>query len=163
MTSQGDRLGVLKGHTRSVLCCQVAAARNLLVTGGEDGLLCVHDLRSQALTARIQVSQEEAVPSLLISSARPDCLHASAGCDLFELDLRKGDTESCVASHTCTTAEINQVAACPEGNLIAAADDDGYVTIIDPNSQEYDCQKLHGRHDNICSSVLFQHHKQNQG
>lgn len=77
--------------------------------------------------------------------------------------LMQGDTESCVASHTCTTAEINQLAACPEGNLIAAADDDGYVTIIDPTSQEYNCQKLPGRHESICSSVLFQHHKPNQG
>ena len=51
--------------------------------------MCTHDLRSQALTARIRVSHEEAVPSLLMSSARPGCVRASAGCDLFELDLRK--------------------------------------------------------------------------
>ena len=120
--SPTDRLGILKGHTRSVLCCKAVAAQNLLVTGGEvssvpvtvsgyycagcyrvslralldesfacsqDGLVCTYDLRSQALTARIRVSHEEAVPSLLISSARQDCVRASAGCDLFELDLRK--------------------------------------------------------------------------
>lgn len=77
--------------------------------------------------------------------------------------LLQGNTESCVQQQTCTTAEINQLAACPESNLLAAADDDGCVTIIDPSSQTYDCQKLPGRHDNICSSVLFQQHKHNQG
>lgn len=81
----------------------------------------------------------------------------------MDVPLVQGNKECCIACHTCTTAEINHLAASPEGNLLAAADDDGYVSIIDPSSQKYDCQKLHGRHDNICSSVLFQHHKQNQG
>ena len=180
-----------------VECCCVSlrALLNQSSPCRQDGLVCTHDLRSQALTARIRVSHEEAVPSLLTSSARPDCVLASAGCDLFEFDLRKvcvmlvytlkallhksshctlvrstksfillkGNTENCVRQQTCTSAEINQLAACPERNLLAAADDDGCVTIIDPSSHTYHCQTLSGRHDNICSSVLFRQHKHNQG
>ena len=41
------------------------------------------------MTARIRLSHDEAVPSLCSSLTRLDCIYASAGCDLFELDLRK--------------------------------------------------------------------------
>lgn len=41
-----DRLGLLKGHTRSVLCCKAVAAQNLLVTGGE---VCSVPVTIQAL------------------------------------------------------------------------------------------------------------------
>lgn len=65
--------------------------------------------------------------------------------------------------HTCTAAEINQLAAAPEGHLLAAADDDGCVTIIDHSNERFACHKLNGRHDNIASSVVFRRHKPNEG
>ena len=68
--------------------------------------MCTHDLRSQALTARIRVSHEEAVPSLLISSARPDCVRVSAGCDLFELDLRKVYLQACLHLYSTTAQKL---------------------------------------------------------
>jgi hypothetical protein len=75
----------------------------------------------------------------------------------------QGDANCCVWQHSCTAAEINQLAAAPEGNLLAAADDDGCVTIIDPSHEQFNCQKLNGRHDNICSSAVFRRHKPNEG
>ena len=75
----------------------------------------------------------------------------------------QGDANCCVRQHSCTAAEINQLAAAHEGNLLAAADDDGCVTIIDPSNEQFHCQKLSGRHDNICSSAVFRRHKPIEG
>ena len=49
----------------------------------------MHDLRSHALTARVQVSTEEAVPSLLLDKTQEYRVLACAGNDIVELDLRK--------------------------------------------------------------------------
>lgn len=49
----------------------------------------MHDLRSHALTARVQVSTEEAVPSLLLDKTQRYRVLACAGNDIVELDLRK--------------------------------------------------------------------------
>lgn len=49
----------------------------------------MHDLRSHALTARVQVSAEEAVPSLLLDRKQEYRVLACAGNDIIELDLRK--------------------------------------------------------------------------
>ncbi|DBA93092.1 hypothetical protein WJX79_009275 [Trebouxia sp. C0005] len=156
------RLGVLKGHTQAVLCCEALFAQSLLASGDENGAVCMHDLRSHALTARVQVSAEEAVPSLLLDRKQEYRVLACAGNDIIELDLRKGDANCCVRQHSCTAAEINQLAAAPEGNLLAAADDDGCVTIIDSGNEQFHCQKLNGNHDNICSSAVFRRHKPNE-
>ncbi|KAL0034586.1 hypothetical protein WJX79_009275 [Trebouxia sp. C0005] len=138
------RLGVLKGHTQAVLCCEALFAQSLLASGDENGAVCMHDLRSHALTARVQVSAEEAVPSLLLDRKQEYRVLACAGNDIIELDLRKGDANCCVRQHSCTAAEINQLAAAPEGNLLAAADDDGCVTIIDSViSGGLDCKLIH--------------------
>ncbi|KAL0024585.1 hypothetical protein WJX77_000559 [Trebouxia sp. C0004] len=156
------RLGFFKGHTQAVLCCEALSAQSLLASGDEDGAVCMHDLRSHALTARVQVSTEEAVPSLLLDKTQEHRVLACAGNDIVELDLRKGDANCCVRQQSCTAAEINQLAAAPEGNLLAAADDDGCVTIIDPSNEQFHCQKLNGRHENICSSAVFRRHKPNE-
>lgn len=157
------KLGVLKGHTQAVLCAEVLSAQHLLATGGEDGMICVHDLRSNAMTANMQISKEEAVPSLILNTSHPYYILACAGGDLFELDMRKGDATCCLRQQTCTTAEINHLAAAPEGNLLAAADDDGYVTAISIGHQQHGCQRLNSKHDNICSSVIFRQHKPHEG
>ena len=81
----------------------------------------------------------------------------------MDIKVAQGDTGACVRRQLCTSAEINQLAACPEGNLLAAADDDGHVTIVTPSDQGFTCQALNGQHGNVCSSVLFQQHKANQG
>ena len=55
----------------------------------QDGAVCIHDLRAYALTARVQVSTEEAVPSLLLDKTQEYRVLACAGNDIIELDLRK--------------------------------------------------------------------------
>lgn len=45
-----ERLGVLKAHTRSVLCCKAVATENLLVTGGE---VCSVRLPVSGFTAEV--------------------------------------------------------------------------------------------------------------
>ena len=75
----------------------------------------------------------------------------------------QGDANCCLHQQACTNAEINALAAAPEGKLIAAADDDGHVTIIDTSKEPYDCQRLNGAHDNISSSVVFRRHKPKEG
>lgn len=54
----------------------------------QDGAICMHDLRSNALTATVQVSTE-AVPSLLLDEIQEYRVLACAGNDIVELDLRK--------------------------------------------------------------------------
>ena len=49
--------------------------------------------------------------------------------------MAQGETDACIQQQTCCAAEINQLSACPEGNLLAAADDDGHVTTIQPINQ----------------------------
>ena len=63
---------------------------------------------------------------------------------------------------TCTSAEINCIAASPDGNALAAVDDDGCVAIISASDQ-HPPVKLNGMHDNICSSVVYRRHKPCQG
>ena len=42
-------------HTSSVLC--VAASQHLIYSGGEDGVVCIWDIRNKALLRRITVEE----------------------------------------------------------------------------------------------------------
>ena len=77
-------------HTASVLCVAPVQDTQLLISGGEDGAVVVSDVRLQKAVQRLQVSHDEAVPSVVPQPAENALqIWCSAGSRLYRLDIRQ--------------------------------------------------------------------------
>ncbi len=80
----------LAGHVAPVLCCALQADGHTVLSGGEDGAVCVFDLRQGAAVHRIGLARGgEAVPSLAVHPGEPHTAFAACGRAVQVLDLRQ--------------------------------------------------------------------------
>ncbi|KAJ7550648.1 hypothetical protein O6H91_07G111000 [Diphasiastrum complanatum] len=144
----------LKGHSQSLLCCISPPANpHLVATSGEDGMMCIFDLRSEARPQKFE-KFGEAVVSLCHHSGNENHIIAAAGQTIYLMDVRLGPDGGELCKFQFNTDEINQVAINQSGTFIAASDDSGEAKVIDLRGQKV-FKTLRGGHVNICSSVQF--------
>ncbi len=80
----------LAGHAAPVLCCALQADGHTVLSGGEDGTVCVFDLRQGAAVHRIGLARGgEAMPSLAVHPGEPHTACAACGRAVQVLDLRQ--------------------------------------------------------------------------
>ena len=90
--SEGSSLPVrcLAGHHAAVLCCKALGDGVTLLSSGEDGALCVHDLRLEQAAQGMRLGEAgEAVPSLALHPSERHTVFAACGTAVTELDLRQ--------------------------------------------------------------------------
>lgn len=153
-------------HTDAVVCCIVDEDRKLLLSGGEDGLLCFSDLTAMRSVGRLHQHEGDAVTSICCTPSGG--AFAAAGSSVLCLDLRRGLGEEAVRdTYRINQEEVNSVAVNSDGTWLAAGDDSGEVQVIDVSSAG-EARAAGGRpsyktlrrgHTNICSAVAFRSHK----
>lgn len=179
MATKSPVVATLSGHCDSVCCCEILAPRKLLISGGEDGLICLADLSSQTSVGAVHQSAGEAVTALCPSPLDEHTVYAAAGKAVLALDLRKGlDSTALLGSAAVNVEEVNALAATmASGGWLAAGDDAGEVAVLSlpslsealasssgaggssgrPSKPQY--KTLRRGHANICSAVAFRPHR----
>ena len=73
-----------------MLCCKALSDGHTLLSSGEDGALCVHDLRLEQAAQGMRLGEAgEAVPSLALHPSERHTVFAACGTTVTELDLRQ--------------------------------------------------------------------------
>ena len=80
----------LTGHDAAILCCKLQAGNQTAMSGGEDGAVCLFDLRMERSVHRLAVADDgNAVPSLALHPREPHTVFAACGSAVSALDLRQ--------------------------------------------------------------------------
>ena len=80
----------LTGHDAAVLCCKLQAGSQTALSGGEDGAVCLFDLRVGRSVHRLVVAGDgSAVPSLALHPRQPHTVFAACGNAVHTLELRQ--------------------------------------------------------------------------
>ncbi|CAN8245991.1 unnamed protein product [Cochlearia groenlandica] len=146
----------LKGHKSTATCCIASRDRTgLVVTSGEDGCVCLFDLRCKDVQFIIDVGTEP-VSSLCFKTGNENILYASYGNEIKSFDVHTLSATSLkpLESYSYNKDEINQVVCNGRSSFLASADDSGDVKIIDIG-QKCLYKTLRVGHTSICSSVQF--------
>ncbi|XP_078164323.1 transducin/WD40 repeat-like superfamily protein [Carex rostrata] len=144
----------LRGHKAEATCCISSSSRpGFVASSGEDGLICLFDLRCQDVASTIDVAKGP-ISSLCFKSGNDDLVYASSGTEITCLDVRLGSQSEPVETYNYNKDEINQISFNTKSNFLAAVDDCGDVKIIDTNQKRL-CKSLRGAHSSICSSAQF--------
>mmetsp|Transcript_2998 Transcript_2998/g.8468 ORF Transcript_2998/g.8468 Transcript_2998/m.8468 type:complete len:383 (+) Transcript_2998:222-1370(+) len=162
-------VGSLKGHTDTVLCCEVAPSKQQLASGSEDGSLALFDLRTNVQAVRLVPACLGGEPVLSVTHHPKDDtkMFMSSGDRVLGVDLRSvggegsentGDKGIYSSWQVTSNEEVNQVAVDSKGKFLAAADDNGDVTVFDLQKNEVR-RMLSGIHSSIASSVSFRPHR----
>lgn len=162
-----------RGHTAgSVLCLAPAPHPDpLFVSGGEDGAVCLHDLRCRPTdppAARLGVGDAGAGGVAALAWDGPTILHAAAGPAVLRLDTRLagggggggGGLASLGPAVTTLLTAADDVGglACPAPGLLVAADDAGCVNAIQasasPSSRPPRVTPLPLLHTNLAACLV---------
>lgn len=109
----------LTGHHAAILCCKLQAGNQTAVSGGEDGAVCLYDLRTGRSVHRLVVADDGiAVPSLALHPRQPHTVLAACGNAVHAIDLRQ--VLACVSIILCVNVVYVQqgrliLLPCPEG------------------------------------------------
>eukprot|EP00242_Pyramimonas_sp_CCMP2087_P018014 CAMPEP_0198225946 /NCGR_PEP_ID=MMETSP1445-20131203/103204_1 /TAXON_ID=36898 /ORGANISM="Pyramimonas sp., Strain CCMP2087" /LENGTH=206 /DNA_ID=CAMNT_0043905631 /DNA_START=179 /DNA_END=796 /DNA_ORIENTATION=- len=147
------------GQDEDVCCCEINAEENLVATGCEDGHIVLYDAVSRKPCQQISEFEGKAVSSLCFSPVHSHVLYAASGSVVSAHDLRMGGKCEAVQRYEYNTDDVNQIVVNRKGTVLAAADDNGEVKVI--NLEKHNLQKTlsRGGHANICSSVQFRPHQ----
>ncbi|CAD5187920.1 unnamed protein product [Musa acuminata subsp. malaccensis] len=144
----------LKGHKAAATCCVASRLRpGVIASSGEDGCICLFDLRCKDVLFTIDVG-EEPVSSLCFKTGNDDILYASSGTKVSCFDIQMASSWKPLETYSYNKDEINQISFSTKSNFLAAADDSGEVKIIDSCQQSL-YRTLRMVHTSICSCVQF--------
>ena len=137
------------GHEESVLC--LVANNGGLLSGGEQGELCIWSLDGEA-PRKVKVGDgEDDITSICCSQQRPHEIYTSCGQAVHQFDMRRLDGP--VHTFNYNEDEINQIALNEKETHLAACDDAGHVRVISTHDRRL--FKTLCKHTNICSTVTF--------
>jgi len=138
------------GHTSSVLCVNTQKQSGQIVSGGEDGKLCVWTPEGKLATSVER--PDSCCTSAIFSSDNPNIVYAAFGEEILVLDI----TRSPHPIHTfeSNTDEINQLDYDFKERYLGACDDSGEVKIYSIQDKKV-FKTLRHKHTNICSTIAF--------
>jgi len=138
------------GHSASVLCVDVHQASCQVVSGGEDGRLCLWAPEGQLLTSYTQDDSE--CTSAVFSHNNPHIVYAAFGEEVHMLDLNR--SKDPVFVFKSNQDEVNQLVLDSKDKFLAAGDDSGEVKVYGLQDRKV-FKSLRHKHTNICSTVSF--------
>ncbi|KAJ6770000.1 TRANSDUCIN/WD40 REPEAT-LIKE SUPERFAMILY PROTEIN [Salix purpurea] len=157
----------LRGHKATATCCIASRDRSgVVATAGEDGCICLFDMRCKDAQHIAEVAQEP-ISSLSFNPGNEDIMYVSCGNEVKCFDLHNmASAWTPFKSYTYNKEEINQLFnnepvsnqcrfhATLRAAFLASTDDGGDVKIIDIR-QHCLYKTLRAGHSSICSSVQF--------
>ncbi|KAH9623283.1 hypothetical protein KSS87_021067 [Heliosperma pusillum] len=119
----------LKGHTSTATCCISSRDRHgFLATAGEDGCVCLFDLRCQ-IVQQVMKLADDAISSICFKQGNENIIYLSSGTEVRCFDVRMATPEKPLESYNYNQDEINQISCNLKSSFLAAADDSGDVKI----------------------------------
>ncbi|KAB5534164.1 hypothetical protein DKX38_017250 [Salix brachista] len=145
----------LRGHKATATCCIASRDRSgVVATAGEDGCICLFDMRCKDAQHIAEVAQEP-ISSLSFNPGNEDIMYVSCGNEVKCFDLHNmASAWAPFKSYTYNKEEINQISCNSKAAFLASTDDGGDVKIIDIR-QHCLYKTLRAGHSSICSSVQF--------
>lgn len=144
----------LKGHKSSTTCCIASNERpGFIATSGEDGCVCLFDLRCKDVLFVMNVG-DNPISSLCFKQDNEDIIYVSSGNEVQSFDVHQAGSLKPLQNYNYNQEEINQIVCSSKSSFIAAADDGGDVKIIDIR-QHHPYKTLRNSHESICSTVQF--------
>ncbi|XP_052782570.1 WD repeat-containing protein 53-like [Mya arenaria] len=138
------------GHTNTILCVDSTPDGSKIVSGGEEGEICIW-ARNGNLLHRLP-SQDHDCTSVTLSKSNSNIFYAAVGTTVKVFDDR--DLQAAVETYQFNEDEINQLVLDEKDQYLAACDDSGEIKII--SLQEKRLYKtLRRKHTNICSTACF--------
>ena len=142
------------GHTDSALCVDCKADGTRIVSGGEDGEVCLWD-RNGTLLHKLHPQPDDCT-SVWVSKMSDNLFYIACGTEVKSFDDR--NLQQSVENFEFNEEEINQIVLDEKEHHLAACDDSGEVKII--SLQEKRLYKtLRRKHTNICSTACFRYKK----
>lgn len=139
------------GHTNTALCVDAKDDGACIVSGGEDGEICLWS-RDGTLNHKLHAENEDCCTCVYISRTKNNIFYASLGNCVKIFDSR--NLQSAIKSYQFNDDEINQIVVDEKEGFLAACDDSGEVKVI--SLQEDRLYKtLRRKHTNICATVCF--------
>uniref|UniRef100_A0A7N0RDE7 Transducin/WD40 repeat-like superfamily protein n=1 Tax=Kalanchoe fedtschenkoi TaxID=63787 RepID=A0A7N0RDE7_KALFE len=134
----------LRGHKDTATCCVASHEKpGLVVTAGEDGCVCLFDMRCKEVIYTMEVG-ENPISSLCFKP----------GMEIKSFDISMLTSWKAVKTFACNAEEINQVACNSKASFLGATDDGGEVKIVDIRQNSI-FKTLRNVHTSICSTVQF--------
>eukprot|EP01135_Chromosphaera_perkinsii_P008750 Nk52_evm83s1444 gene=Nk52_evmTU83s1444 len=146
---------LLKGHENEVVTVEYLIKHGLLCSGDANGAIKLWDVDQQKCTQTIDAMCEfggGAVNSFCLHPTNEHILYVACGNQIGSLDLRNANTW--IEKYDVSKDDINQISINGKGKLLAAADDEGEIQVIDLETK-YVKSSLSNGHSSICSGVLF--------
>ncbi|KAK3740862.1 hypothetical protein RRG08_011324 [Elysia crispata] len=138
------------GHTASVLTLSVQTKTNQLVSGGENGMLCLWSEDGRLVSKFSRPGVE--CTSVLFSKEKPNVIYAAFGEEILILDtLRLVEPVFVFKSNQ---DEVNQIVLDPKEEFLAACDDGCEIKVYGLQDRKV-FKTLRYQHTNICSTALF--------
>lgn len=138
------------GHTEAVLTLSAQDMTDQLVSGGEDGSLCLWSGEGR-LMAKFNKPGVECT-SVLFSREKPNLIFAAFGEEVLIMDaLRLSDPIFVFKSNQ---DEVNQLVLDSKEEYLAACDDGCEIKVFGLQDRKV-FKTLRFQHTNICSTVLF--------
>jgi WD40 repeat protein len=155
------------GHSEGVTAFASLGGR--LVTGSEDGSVCLWPRLPAAVSgagslppaAHTVLTPGMTVGALAADSVEEGILYAACGLRVAVLEVvegERGPSLSLLHSGTYNGDDVGALARHPTTPLLAAADDDGLVALLDASSPRTGLRLLRvlrGGHDNIVSAAVW--------
>ncbi|KAJ6886065.1 hypothetical protein NC651_026669 [Populus alba x Populus x berolinensis] len=120
----------LRGHKATATCCIASRDRSgVVATAGEDGCICLFDMRCKDAQHIAEVAQEP-ISSLSFKPGNEDIMYVSCGNAVKCFDLHNmASPWTPFKSYTYNKEEINQISCNSKANFLASTDDGGDVKI----------------------------------
>ncbi|KAG6754987.1 hypothetical protein POTOM_040795 [Populus tomentosa] len=148
----------LRGHKATATCCIASRDRSgVVATAGEDGCICLFDMRCKDAQHIAEVAQEP-ISSLSFKPGNEDIMYVSCGNAVKCFDLHNmASPWTPFKSYTYNKEEINQISCNSKANFLASTDDGGDVKVLYIIDIRQHClyKTLRSGHSSICSSVQF--------
>ncbi|XP_005102786.1 WD repeat-containing protein 53 [Aplysia californica] len=143
------------GHTSSVLCVGTQRQSGQIVSGAEDGDLCLWSREGQVVTKVTRPDSE--CTSAIFSKDNPNIVYAAFGQEVLLLDITRAQEPIFVFQSN--QEEVNQLALDSKEQFLAACDDSGEIKVYGLQDRKV-FKTLRHKHTNICSAVSFRPGKQ---
>eukprot|EP00210_Caulerpa_lentillifera_P007454 g7124.t1 len=139
-----------------------------VASGSQTGTLFYNDVENTKCIWSVKFGDhsDEGIGALQFHSLHQHVLFVALGSRVLQLDTRAPAQlkNNSLANPVCelfvTNEEVSSLSVCPEGQILAAGDDEGLIHIWNLNSNQ---KRMHfSAHDNICSSVCISPYCENE-